>query len=391
MRRFVSLLCLAAALAAILAPAAADAIPAFARRYRFSCTTCHAPFPKLKPFGEEFAGRGFALEPGTEPARANVDLGDDLLQLPREIPLAVRFDAFVLGQDGDPKLDFQSPWAVKLLAGGQIANGVSLYGYYILEQGEPGKVEDLFLTVSSPFGAPLDVTIGQFQISDPIAKRELRLQRLDYEILTVRPGASRVDLTYDRGLAVASGLGPVDLFLTVTNGNGIGPGDPTLDDDKFKNFGLNVWAHLGALSIGAYGFAGTETGSDLATPDVREKNEIFYLGPEVRLGLRDVIDVNAAWLERRDSNPGFLATGAETVRTGGGYVEVVGYPAGHDGRWIVSAVYNHVESDDDAAKRESAGLAVNWLLRRNVRLVAEADRDFEGDAWAGSVGTVAAF
>jgi hypothetical protein len=48
-------------LALIFLATDALAIPAFARKYDMSCTTCHAPFPKLKPFGEEFAGNGFQL------------------------------------------------------------------------------------------------------------------------------------------------------------------------------------------------------------------------------------------------------------------------------------------------------------------------------------------
>jgi hypothetical protein len=387
MRRALLALALAAAAAALLAPTDAGAIPAFARRYRLSCTTCHAPFPKLKPFGDEFAGRGFGLEPGQEPTRSNLDLGDDLLQLPREFPLAVRFDAFAQARDGDPALDFQAPWTVKLLAGGQIGAGVAFYGYYILEHGEPGKLEDTFLLVSRPFGLPLDFTIGQFQISDAVAKRELRLQRLDYEILKVRPGLSGVDLTYDRGIALASDLGPVGAVLTVTNGSGIGPGDPTLDRDKYKNFGLHLSADVGPFAFGAYGFFGTE-----ADPlGGAAKNETWIAGPQARFALRDVVDVSAVWLERRDSNAGFVAAGEEELRTGGGFLEVVGYPQGHDGRWVVSALYNHVDSDDDLADRDDAGLALSWLLRRNVRLVAEGDWDFEADAWSASVGTVAAF
>ena len=38
------------------------AIPAFARRYKISCSTCHAPFPKLKEYGEDFAGAGMILK-----------------------------------------------------------------------------------------------------------------------------------------------------------------------------------------------------------------------------------------------------------------------------------------------------------------------------------------
>ena len=60
--------------------APAEAIPAFARKYQFSCSTCHAPVPRLKPFGEAFAARGFRLEdPSQEPPRATYDVGDPTL------------------------------------------------------------------------------------------------------------------------------------------------------------------------------------------------------------------------------------------------------------------------------------------------------------------------
>ncbi len=32
----------------------AEAIPAFARKYKTSCTTCHMIFPRLTPFGTAF-------------------------------------------------------------------------------------------------------------------------------------------------------------------------------------------------------------------------------------------------------------------------------------------------------------------------------------------------
>ena len=79
-----------------MAPSA-GAIPAFARRYKLSCTTCHAPFPKLKPYGAEFAGNGFII-PEEEKERDYVTAGDALLWLNRDFPVAVRFDAFGVSQ-----------------------------------------------------------------------------------------------------------------------------------------------------------------------------------------------------------------------------------------------------------------------------------------------------
>src|SRR5512146_449997 len=43
----------------------AAAVPAFARKYKTSCTTCHTIFPKLNPFGEQFRRNGFRF-PGID-------------------------------------------------------------------------------------------------------------------------------------------------------------------------------------------------------------------------------------------------------------------------------------------------------------------------------------
>ena len=43
----------------------ADAVPAFSRKYKTSCVTCHTVFPKLNPFGEQFRRNGFRF-PGID-------------------------------------------------------------------------------------------------------------------------------------------------------------------------------------------------------------------------------------------------------------------------------------------------------------------------------------
>jgi len=45
--------------AAFLLPEKGQAIPAFARQYQTSCTTCHTDFPKLNDFGKAFKDAGF--------------------------------------------------------------------------------------------------------------------------------------------------------------------------------------------------------------------------------------------------------------------------------------------------------------------------------------------
>jgi hypothetical protein len=44
----------------------ADAIPAFARKYKTTCVTCHAPFPRLTALGEAFRLNGYKLPAGDE-------------------------------------------------------------------------------------------------------------------------------------------------------------------------------------------------------------------------------------------------------------------------------------------------------------------------------------
>src|SRR5579864_2998932 len=40
-------------------PKKVNAIPAFARQYQTSCSTCHSDFPKLNDFGKAFKDAGF--------------------------------------------------------------------------------------------------------------------------------------------------------------------------------------------------------------------------------------------------------------------------------------------------------------------------------------------
>jgi hypothetical protein len=231
-------LSLALATAATLAAApSAQAIPAFARKYRFSCSTCHAPVPRLKEYGDEFAGAGFRLaDAAQEPARATLDTGDPLLRLPRDLPLAVRLDGFATwSEQGDAKVDAQFPWVFKILSGGAISEKVSYYFYFILEEGGIQGLEDAYVQFNKPLGLPFNLLAGQFQVCDPLFKRELRLTRFDYQIFKTRVGQSSVNLTYDRGLAAAGTLpGDVDAVLQLVNGTGIGEVSDwgTFDRDK---------------------------------------------------------------------------------------------------------------------------------------------------------------
>jgi hypothetical protein len=390
-RRLTVLLPLLAAVAVALAALAdpAWAIPAFARKYQFSCSTCHAPFPRLKPYGEEFAGRGFRLAPDQEPPRATYDVGDPLLKMARDFPIAARFDGFAAyKQEAAARTDFEWPYTFKVLSGGPLSEKVSYYVYFILEKGDVEGLEDAYLQINRPFGLPFDLIAGQFQVSDPLFKRELRLERTDYLIYKTRVGLVHADLTYDRGLMFLGELpGEVETVLQVVNGNGIHSADNlgNFDRDSNKNVALRLARTIGPVRVGAFAYRGKEDG------EAGTSNTTTYFGPDLMVDFSKEVQLNVQYLERRDGDPFFVGQPGPDYKTRGGFAELHWLPFGEDGRWSFSGLYNKVDSDDLEARRETFSLTAGYLLARNVRVLMEAGRDLEAKRKLASVGLVTAF
>jgi hypothetical protein len=397
MKTRTGVLCVCALL--FLAAQEAWGIPAFARKYNMSCTTCHQPFPRMKPYGNDYAGRGFQLPDG-EPARATRETGDDMLQLMRELPLAIRFDGHLqwLPQE-EGKTDFQTPYVLKLLSGGQITKHVSYYLYFMLsEQGEVAGIEDAWVMFGELFGQDLSLTVGQFQVCDPLFKRELRLTLADYDIYKVRPGHSRANLAYDRGLVATLGLPTgTDVVLQLVNGAGLSTleGDNALDVDRFKNPSLRISQDVGEqIRVGLFGYTGKE--QDESTGGL---NSLWMAGADATFAFGK-FELNAQYLERRDSNPDLLVNGPVGCITRGGFAELIFLPDGDASLWYGAVLYNGITSDYGDSGGEVAGppvdmetgsLHLGYLLGRNLRLVGEYTYDFRREANALSLGFVAAF
>ncbi len=112
----------------------AAAIPAFARKYSMSCTTCHAPVPRLKAFGDDFAGNAFVME-NQEAPRYTVSTGDDNLDLLRSFPVAARLDGMIKAHtEKNQGVDLSAPYNLKLLSGGSISERIAYYFYFFLSE-----------------------------------------------------------------------------------------------------------------------------------------------------------------------------------------------------------------------------------------------------------------
>ncbi len=400
-KNLVIALFLATSTLGLLAPPTAEAIPAFARQYKMSCNTCHSPFPRLKDFGNEFAANGFTI-PEQEKDRDFITAGDDLLRLNRTFPIAVRFDAFAFFECGtEVTNDLQTPWALKLLSGGSLSKNVGYYFYFFMdERGEVGGVEDAYIHFNNIMGKPLDVMVGQFQTSDPLMKRELRLTYEDYMLYKTRVGLSQNNLTYDRGVMTTYDIGKTgtDLVALIVNGNGKpdayeeDDGNKKFDTDKYKCYAVKVNQSLGQYAgAGYYYYYGQELGMDhLAGPNpLSYMNRILHHGPDFRVG-NGMFDFTFQYLIRRDTNPGFTAD-AVNVETKGVIAELVFSPQRDRSRYYFTLLYNQIDSDWDEHDYESMTGGVTYLVARNLRITLEYTRNLELDTNRGIVGLVSAF
>ena len=382
----------------------ASAIPAFARKYDMSCNTCHRPAPRLKAYGEEFAGNGFVLADKEAP-RAYRDTGDDELMLLREIPLALRLEGYGSWKSGDAgKADMQWPYLVKLLSGGQIAKDVSYYFYFFFgERGEVAGLEDAFVMFNKVFNSELDIYLGQFQVSDPLFKRELRMTLEDYQVYRVKPGLSSANLTYDRGVMLTYGFATgTDITVELLNGSGIGAADASrsFDSDKYKNTMFRLSQELGEhFRVGGFAYFGREQGENLdLAPSWRgvATNDMWIAGPDVSVEFGNV-QVNAQYVARSDENsflytPGWIAgTGPSKVKTNGAFGEVIFTPGGDAGKWYGAALYNWVDSEQNSLDYQTITGHVGYMLARNFRVVGEVTHDTIAKATKVSVGFVSAF
>lgn len=396
-----------AVIVALLAGSAvpAEAIPAFARKYSVSCATCHAPMPRLNAVGERFAENGFEFAPGEEP-RDTLQTGDPLLRLQRELPLAVRIDAYLRGlsRSSGPEAaaDQQAPWVVKLLSGGQIGDKISYYMYFLAsERGDVAGLEDAYVQFTDVGSTGVSLLVGQFQVSDPLFKRELRLEYEDYQPYRVRVGEARADLTYDRGvMAIWSPRAGTDLAIQVVNGQGLRAASPhrQYDADPYKNFALRISQELGPLRLGAFGYFGRERADGIAS-------SIRVYGPDATLELGSAAELNLQFLRRTDGDP-FFGSCTPAVPCPGGattpfattvdavMAELVYWPAGAAGRWYVTGLVNWIDADVPVVslrlgeqesepgyftRYRTSSLGLHYLLRRNVRLMGEGGWDFDRD------------
>ena len=379
----------------------ADAMPAFARQYGVSCNVCHAAYPRLNDFGNRFAGEmNYRMANWRD---HTVPTGDDTLALPKTFPLAARAQAFVQARDSesidpisgevvaDSSLDFQAPYLLKLLSSAPLTDNISYYFYMIFaEKGANTEVivEDAWFSYDDLFRTGVGLQLGQFQVSDLMFPREIRMTFQDFMAYRF------AGITYDRGLLFGRGFGPVDASLGFVNGNGIeqnfnvtSPGyrrpDHLFDNDTGKSVFGRLGMDIGPASVGLFGLFGEQrnaTGPAGTESGDRDTDKTVF-GVDASGRIADGWYWFAQFLWNRWD--GFLDPAVDYEWTAG----FAGVDYVHSNKWVFSALVNLGDAGDLASTdtvyegidMRTLTFAASYYFMRNVKGVLELNVDFLDD------------
>src|SRR5512143_3659238 len=156
-------------------------IPAFSRKYKTSCATCHSVFPKLTAFGEAFRRNGYQFpdggdaeatkeEPVSLGAEGNKKAFPDALwpnSIPGTVPISVIAELeATYTPKGEPKWDFGTlEGEVELMTAGTLGEDISFLGE--LEVADDAiEIERANIIFSNLFGgttARFNVKLGKFE------------------------------------------------------------------------------------------------------------------------------------------------------------------------------------------------------------------------------------
>ena len=143
-------------------------IPAFARKYKTSCATCHNGFPKLNAFGEAFRRNGYQFpdhgdaevikeEPVSLGSDGNKKAFPDAIwpgTLPGSSPISLFFNGEM---DYNPKVDPRFTFdglgsSIEAVAAGTLGEDLSFWGHLIVNSDGTVELNRMFLIFSNLVG-----------------------------------------------------------------------------------------------------------------------------------------------------------------------------------------------------------------------------------------------
>ncbi len=270
------------ALVIVVTEREAEAIPAFARKYRTSCTTCHLAIPRRNAFGEAFRRNGYQIPGGderyikSEPISLGADAWKDMWPdavYPGSIPESIPFSAYVhqrfVFEPPKDHREFDAPHEFELLVGGTLGRNIGFFGEWVFfEKGKnaPG-LKRFFIVFSNLFEDKLDkalsLRVGRVEpgVADGYKDADRftldHIPTLDYRVV---PGGFRLR-QQQSGIEVAGvPHRNFEYVVGVVNGDGVTINDPNDKRDYYFRAGFK----FGGMGLDG---SGAPAGEELAIAD----------------------------------------------------------------------------------------------------------------------------
>jgi hypothetical protein len=314
-------------------------IPAFARKYKTSCMTCHNGFPKLNAFGEAFRRNGFQFPADADPEAVKeepVSLGSEGNKKafpeaiwPGSIPGSSPISLFLNGEmDYNPKTDPRFTFdglgsSIEAVAGGTLGEDLSFWGQLALSADGMVELNRVFVTFSNLIGErdALNMRVGVFEPSlfsfsthrawlegYWLTTRALSTETGDmgWTIEETQKGIELNGISAGRfgwSAGIVEGFGPAhtdkDYYVHATYKFGGFPLDGVVQGDSLQS---NTKPYVdNSLTIGAFGYWGNAAlGPDPAglTPE----NKFGMVGGDINL-FYDRYNLFGGALLRHDGQP----------------------------------------------------------------------------------------
>ncbi len=394
------------AVALVLAPALAHALPAFARKTGLACSSCHEVWPRLNDFGQSFRDRGFRLEGGR----------DAPIEQPGSYwPLAMRTTVgyqwlrqALVATDGGTTTTQTGAFGftgLDVLSGGTLANKVSYLVTYTpgltgagFSQGpQDGDLESAFVGIHDIGGSSwANLRVGKHAIDLPIDEHRSLTLTQGYNVYHFHPQGSAV--TYEPGENQTgvewyghSDYSRLRYSISVSNENGAPLSGHWVSTPA-------VWAHLqgtqyvdndllAAVTAGVFGMSGWHpTAFQVLTPTEGTAAPVLGTGSSFKAYRRMGAELHLTFLSivfpltasavafTGSDDAGLIQSGVRDGQFVGGFGELTYTPSL---RWTGIVRYEQIrntQAGSDAAPLATGNLnALTAAIRHTVEMTSRTE------------------
>lgn len=304
---------LLAAMLITLGTEEAYSIPAFARKYKTSCATCHNGFPKVNAFGEAFRRNGYQFPGGTDPEfikEEPVSLGSEGNKKafpdaiwPGSLPGSSPLSLFLNGEvDYNPKVDPRFTFdglgnSIEAVAAGTLGEDLSFWGQLALSSDGTVELNRIFLIFSNLVGDSYALNARIGVIEPGLFSFSTHRAWMEGFWLTTRPFSEDMGWSIEEtqkgielnGMAagrfgwnagIVEGFGAPhsdkDYYGHITYKFGGLPLDGVMEGGSAPNNAKPYFDN--SVTVGAFGYAGK---APLGPDDAQQENTFTMLGADV--------------------------------------------------------------------------------------------------------------